>query len=118
MSYLAEERLDAGGLLGAAIEHEDDLRRPPQVQPLRNLVPHIAHRGSESSKALGTRLLVSQHGDEYPRVGAVRAQVDASHRHKADARIFELAFNNLGNFTPDLIGKTVVPVCRGGHNIE
>jgi hypothetical protein len=115
---LAQQVLDAGGVLGAAIEYEYHRRRSSEAQAAGNLVAHIRHCRGKASQALAASLLISKNGDKYSGMGPVGAQVDAGHRHKSDARVLEFALNNPCHFAPDLIGQSVVPVRGGAHAIE
>lgn len=115
LPYLTEKFLNPGGVLGSPIENERYLRRSPQMQSLRDLVAHVTHRRGEAGQALGARLLVTQHGYEHPDVVPVRAQFDAGYGHETDPRVFELSFDNPGDFAADLIGQTIVPMCGCTH---
>src|SRR5579863_3429914 len=114
LSNLAKQFFNPRGFLGAPIDHKSDLGRTAKTQPLGDLAPDITRRRLKSAQAVFASLLVSQYGNRYARVAELRAQVNARHGHKTDPRVFEFAFDHLGNFAANLICQPVVTV-SGNH---
>src|SRR5690606_37353116 len=103
--HLAQELLDALGVLQRAVDLEVQLGGPPDVQALAQLAPDERSRGIEALERLRLAGLVTHDPDVDARVIEVRRDIDRRDRDEADAWVLDLALEDLRDLAPELLSQ-------------
>src|SRR5215203_629540 len=94
---LVEELQHARAPLGGVVETDVKLRDALQAQTASKLPAHERHRPSEGGDRLLALTLLADHADPDARVPKVGRRLDLRDRREADARVRDLARQDLAD---------------------
>src|SRR5262245_22567321 len=104
---LVQQLLDPILAADRFIEDELERRDAPQAQPRSDLAAKKRRGTIECARRLAPRLLVAERRVEHARVLQIRGHLNACDRHKAQARIVNVAREQLTDFATNLIGNAI-----------